>query len=99
MTLWAPGGERFAFRKELKGSECEAEKIAKIECRVSSARFVVPSIWLQFAVFADFLSVGHGLNAKNHRAIRFSTGKSASRRQPDCDLSDEGVFRQGQERE
>jgi hypothetical protein len=38
------GGERFTFRKELKESECEEEKIAKIECRDSSARFVVPNV-------------------------------------------------------
>ena len=74
-----PGEERFTFRKELKGSECEAEKIAKIECRVSSARFVVPSIWLQFAVVADFLSVGHGLNARNQKARKFRPGTRASR--------------------
>jgi hypothetical protein len=82
MTLWAPGGERFAFRKELKGSECEAEKIAKIECRVSSARFVVPSIWLQFAVVAGFLSVGHGLNARNQKARKFSQARNEGDKTP-----------------
>jgi hypothetical protein len=67
--------------KELKGSECEAEKIAKIECRDSSARFVVPSIWLQFAVVAGFLSLGHGLNARNQKARKFRPGTRASRHQ------------------
>ena len=32
----------------------------------------------QFLVFADCLSVGHGLNAKNQKAMRFRTGNRAN---------------------
>jgi hypothetical protein len=82
MTLW-PRGERFTFRKELKGSECEEEKIAKIESRDSSARFDVAysEKWFQFPIFADCLSVGHCLNARNQKPRKFRPGTRASRHQ------------------
>jgi hypothetical protein len=66
--------------------------------RANSRLIGIPAKWFQFPVFADFLSVGHGLNARNQKARKFRPERGRVGTKQDGDRSDEESARLGQQR-